>query len=267
MALIGANGMRYGAGLNRMFSGVTSVAGSHRKQNIGVAHTHLNFAAGEHAVAGVTDKASVPDGARAPVAFKMARKSGALASRYETGATFALGSLNVAAGRNVEGATSATFTIADAQLQLVVSAQGTTSISFSLPAATLSGALSAEGSTSVSFTVNTPTLGAIVNATGQTSVSVAMSGTATALGWIEGDITPFTELSPQSLAAAVWSALSSANDLAGTMGALLNASGGGSSPEIIAEAVRAELATELARLDEYVSKAKKAADLAAALSA
>lgn len=43
--------------------------------------------------------------------------------------------------------------------------------------------------------------------------------------YISADITPFTTLSPQSLATAVWSALASENNLAGSMGALLNASG------------------------------------------
>jgi len=37
-----------------------------------------------------------------------------------------------------------------------------------------------------------------------------------------GEMTPFTELSPENLAKAVWSALASENNDIGTMGAKLN---------------------------------------------
>ena len=45
-----------------------------------------------------------------------------------------------------------------------------------------------------------------------------------------GNITPFTELSPQNLASAVWSALATANNEPGTMGEKLNDAGAAANP-------------------------------------
>jgi hypothetical protein len=53
-----------------------------------------------------------------------------------------------------------------------------------------------------------------------------------------GSMNPFTELSPEGLANAVWSALASENNVANTMGAKLNtASSGGVDMELLAQAV------------------------------
>jgi hypothetical protein len=43
-----------------------------------------------------------------------------------------------------------------------------------------------------------------VNALATTAITWSGSGTARATGALAGDITPFTDLSPQNLAAAVW---------------------------------------------------------------
>jgi hypothetical protein len=88
-------------------------------------------------------------------------------------------------------------------LQLVVSASGTTAITFS-GSSTLAGALDAIGTTAITFTVPTPTLGALIDALATVAVTWSGTGTARATGALAGDITPFTELSPQTLAAAVW---------------------------------------------------------------
>jgi hypothetical protein len=68
------------------------------------------------------------------------------------------------------------------------------------------------------------------------SGSWALTGSANLKGNLAlvGEFTPFTELSPQSLAAAVWSALASGNNDPGTMGELLNSSGAGGNPWITA---------------------------------
>lgn len=58
-----------------------------------------------------------------------------------------------------------------------------------------------------------------------------------ARGDMSAEISTFTELSPQTLAGAVWNAIASQYVTTGTMGKLLNASGGGSDPETIAAAV------------------------------
>jgi hypothetical protein len=47
---------------------------------------------------------------------------------------------------------------------------------------------------------------------------------------LAGNITPFTELSPEGLAAAVWSAAATSNNVAGSMGEKLNDAGSASNP-------------------------------------
>ena len=158
-----------------------------------------NFNAGE----GIDDNlASIPNGHLAPSAWLLPLKPGGMSAYVGTNVTFTLGDLLMAAGRNIDGTTSVTFTVPDAALELVVSADGTTSVTFST-SGNLAGALEASGSTSVTFTVGTATLGAIIDATASSTVTFSSAATANAIGHMEGDITPFTELSPENLASAV----------------------------------------------------------------
>lgn len=173
--------------------------------------------------------AGIPSGHLAPSSWTLPYKPGAMSSFTNLVVTLTPGTLNLAAGRNISGDTTVTVTVNPAAGQLIVSAVGSTSITFNL-AANLAGALSASGSTSFSFTVNNATLGAIVDAVGATLVQFSASATPRATGNLSGDITPFTELSPQNLAAAVWSALSSAYNDPGTMGELLNSAGTAADP-------------------------------------
>ena len=148
--------------------------------------------------------AAIPNGHLSPSAWSLPRTAGGMSARNVNDITVSLGALVLAAGRNIDGSTTLTWSVPNADLQLVVSATGTSTITFS-NAGTLAGALSGVGSTSITFSVNTPTLGAVIDAIATAAITWSASGTATGKGWIEGDITPFTELSPQSLAAAVWS--------------------------------------------------------------
>lgn len=227
MALIAANGMRVRTGPNRQFSGVTSVAGGHGKECLAYAGSRMNWSAGWHKITGVTDRASVPSGARHPVAWLPARKAGGLTSRNAARINVATGTLNLAAGRNLAGAVTITLTAADADLQLVVSASGSASFSLTASPAVLAGVISAAGSASLSITAADANLGAIVSAIGAATFSLTGEGTATAIGHLSGDITPFTELSPQSLAAAVWDALAASFNEPGSMGALMNGGAAG----------------------------------------
>jgi hypothetical protein len=173
--------------------------------------------------------AGIPSGHLAPSSWTLPYKPGAMSSFTNLVVTLTPGTLNLAAGRNISGDTTVTVTVNPAAGQLIVSAVGSTSITFNL-AANLAGALSASGSTAVTFTVNNATLGAIVDAVGATLVQFSASATPRATGNLSGDITPFTELSPQSLSAAVWEALASAYNAPGTMGELLNSAGAAADP-------------------------------------
>lgn len=181
--------------------------------------------------------AGIPSGHLAPSSWVLPYKPGAMSSFTNLVVTVTPGTLNLAAGVNISGDSTVTITVNPADGQLIVSAVGSTSITFNL-AANLAGALSASGSTSFSFTVNNATLGAIVDAVGATLVQFSASATPRATGNLSGDITPFTELSPQSLSAAVWETIAADFNDPGTMGNKLNlASSGGIDYDTLAQAV------------------------------
>jgi hypothetical protein len=173
--------------------------------------------------------AGIPSGHLAPSSWVLPYKPGAMSSFTQCVVTVTPGALNLAAGRNISGDSTVTITVNPADGQLIVSAVGSTSITFNL-AGDLAGALSASGNADITFTVNNATLGAIVDAVGAALVQFSNSATVRATGNLSGDITPFTELSPQSLADAVWSALANAYTASGTMGELLNSAGSAADP-------------------------------------
>lgn len=179
---------------------------------------------------GISSKlAGIPSGHLAPSAWVLPYKPGAMSSFTQCVVTLTPGALNLAAGVNLDGTSTFTFTLGPSDGQLVASAVGASSISFS-SAASLAGALSAQGEASFSFTVPSTTLGAIVDAQGNAPIAWSLSATPRAIGNLSGDITPFTELSPQSLADAVWSAVANAYTASGSMGALLNSAGAAADP-------------------------------------
>lgn len=180
-----------------------------------------------NATAAFGELAGQPDGTTHPASWLMALQAGRISSR-STQITFSAAASGTL-GLPATGSTSITFTVPAADLQLVVSAEGSTSITFTA-AASLAGALAAQGNADISFTVPNATLGAIINAEGTAPITWSLSATPRAIGNLSGDITPFTELSPQSLADAVWSALANAYTASGTMGELLNSAGSAADP-------------------------------------
>jgi hypothetical protein len=179
---------------------------------------------------GISSKlAGVPYGHLAPSSWCLPYKAGAISSFTDCRITVTPGNLNLAAGRNIVGDTTVTITVNNALLELVVSAVGSVDITFSL-SANLAAALSAVGNAPITFTVNNATLGAIIDAVASTLITISSSATIRATGTLAGDITPFTELSPQSLAAAVWEALSAEYNTPGSMGNKLNSAASAGDP-------------------------------------
>jgi hypothetical protein len=201
--LLYANGYRLGLGAARAFSGVASLAGGARREALELSGARRNYSMGWASVSGETSKASVPNGARHPVAWLTPQKAGGLSAYSGLEATVTPGALTLAEGRNLTGSGTITVTVDDAQLELVVSATGSATITWT-PSGTLAGALSATGSASVTWTVDAATLGAVIDAVASASCAMTGSGTPSALGHMEGDILPYTELSPEALAVAVW---------------------------------------------------------------
>lgn len=173
------------------------------------------------------NKSGIPDGVRAPYAWLLPLKAGGLASRYVirgTGTLAAAGTLGKPALANLAGS-------------------GTLS-------ATGSKIVSAVADLAGSGTISAANLLAILQAAADLTGSGALAADVTALGWMLGDldgagtleavpyatgelgadITPFTTLSPQNLATAVWSAVAADNDDTGSMGEKLNDAGSASNP-------------------------------------
>lgn len=163
-----------------------------------------NFFSGKHSTADVNEKAGMPSGARHPQAWFMPKVAGGLASHNECQGV-ATASLSLASGRNI-AATSDGVATTTGTLQLVVSMTGTAAGQTS-SSANLNAALGMAGSTT-STTSTTASITALAWAVGSSAGVASAALTSYATGRLYGAITPFTELSPQSLADAVISAAS-----------------------------------------------------------
>ena len=138
-------------------------------------------------------------------------------------------------GRNLAGDIFLEL-LAAADLSLVVSSTGVCTITLTLNGDTVWSLLTS-GNSQISLTA-TGTLGAVAFSTGESFVTLSAEADISALGFMTGSINPFTELSPEWLAKAVWAALASENNIAGTMGSKLNtASSGWIDMNALAEAV------------------------------
>lgn len=166
-------------------------------------------------------------------------------------ATATVASAPIQEGREISGSTSVSFSVTPADLLLTALLSGTTSITFTVAGADLGAAVGISGSTSFSITPSTPILGALAGVSGSASMAVSPSATLTGYGALSGNITPFTELSPQSLSSAVWSAAALQYNEPGSMGNKLNsAASGGVDLSAMADAVRTNLQAELLRIVE-----------------
>lgn len=126
---------------------------------------------------------------------------------------------NAVMGVNWDGQIDITF-IATADLSLVVSATGECTISITGTGDAV-WALYAIGSCNIDVSTIW-TLGAIVFGNGQSSITINATANISALGFMTGTMSPFTELSPQGLAQAIWNSIASEYDNPSTMGSKLN---------------------------------------------
>ena len=165
--------------------------------NSSLTGTKRNLIASE---AWTDEQVGLPHGYRSGYTWLLPQKDGALKSVNEAEGV-ASATYNIAGGKNgsvtISGVASGTFTG-----QLVVSGSASISGAATVTAnsfAALNGASTISGSA-------TPTFAITAKAWGTTSISGAATVTATryATGTLEAEITPFTELSPTSLANAVW---------------------------------------------------------------
>jgi hypothetical protein len=163
---------------------------------------------------------------------------GMMTSRYEASLDLAA-TASAVMGYPISGDTALEL-LASAIGDLISSGAGSATIEVLGGSATMTGILQALGSTGISVTTNAPLLGAMTDGDGAATISMTGSLTPYGIGHMVGAALPYTELSPQSLAQAVWSAIAADNNQSGTMGSKVNtASSGGVDLEALAEAVLA----------------------------
>jgi hypothetical protein len=215
-----------------------SVLSKHPGRDIGGGATGLGYNRGDMSkpslsvarfgsLAGWEPKSGVPDGYRHPYAWVPPMRAGGLSSRnviIGTGTVTGLGAM----GRNGEATLTGSGELT-ATGALIVSAIAALAGSGTITTAGLLAVLQATASVSGSGTL-AGTAGALGWVLGALSGSGTLTGTRYATGALEADITPFTDLSPENLAAAVWAAVAADNNDAGTMGEKLNDAGSASNP-------------------------------------
>ena len=158
------------------------------------------FYYGDSAVSGQTEKAHFPG------RFVLAPKAGGLTSRR-----------------------SATFTITPAAaIAGGLPGSGSATITFS-PTATLISVASGSGSATVTFSTSA-LIGALAGVSGSTTVTLSPAGTILGVGYMSGLSTNETEFSEAALDRAVWTALATDYNDAGTMGEKMNDAGSGGDP-------------------------------------
>lgn len=149
------------------------------------------------------------------------------------------GTGNLLKGGPLSGTGSITFTVPDANLSMTVGLSANTMIlSVTGDNAALKLTIGMSGNWTLTMT-GTSSLSMVVPFEGAGSV-VTMSGTSDLKGLLsmQGEWTPFTELSPENLARSVWEAIASEYNDTGTMGNKLNtASSGGVDMNALAQAV------------------------------
>ena len=197
-------------------------------------------------------KAAIPAGSLPPVSWVMPKTAGGMASH--NAGDFALSAVAAGVmGYLLTGSAAITVIFAAADGQLITSGTGSAAMAITTNAPLLTASLNAAGSGSFSLAANAA-IGALADLYGDSFFVLQAAGsmlpvddtpparTATAsfyfsgslsayaVGHMAGEALPYTELSPQSLAAAVWQSSDAENNIPGTMGAKVNAAASAGDP-------------------------------------
>lgn len=162
--------------------------------------------------------AATPNGHLAPSAWVIAIKPGGMSTYTTVDGSGTIGAANLAGGRNITADLNGTGTIESATGQLIVSAIAALSGSGTISNANVVAILQAVAALSGTGTIAGATLNAPASIAAALSGIGALAAVVRAIGNMEADITPFTALSPQSLAAAVWNSVATQFVTVGTMG-------------------------------------------------
>lgn len=212
------NGVRYGGGPMR-FEGGVNAASINRGMSPGQTPAgYLNFNHGEATAGGAAPAFGLPSGVRHPATWMMGETGGAIKSYRLAGAA-----IDAAASGELgyPRAASASFAIdASAVGGLIVGATGTATISIDGTAAIVAS-LNSTGTGTVTITA-AAALGALASLTGSGTVTLDGSAALMGLGYMTGTTVETAELTPQTIALAVWQYLiggtTEAQDLLATAG-------------------------------------------------
>ena len=200
--------------------------------------------------------ASIPEGYAPKATVVMPVKAGGMSGTAHIAIS---GEGNLLQGGPMVGEGSMSFTSDDASLGLIVSMSGDGTITFTTADAALALTMAMDGNGNITLT-GSGGLSMIVPFEGNGNITFTGTGDLKGNCSMQGEWTPYTELSPENLARAVWDALATQFNDAGTMGNKLNtaSSGGGSggsgpSAEVIAAAVKNAIQAELDRIDVSIS--------------
>lgn len=150
---------------------------------------------------------ATPSGYEPPYSWVLAQIGGGLASFTRLSASGSLTTADMAGGINLEAALAASSSLTTANLELVVALVASLTASGSITTANLVGTVELAASLAASGLLTTANTGAIVEMAAALAASISTSANLTGLAHMSADITSVTELSPQSLAAAVLSSI------------------------------------------------------------
>jgi len=228
--MLRANNSRLSVTPGRLRSGVASIAGAGLM--VAVGNQYLPGASrsrfGSKAL--TAPFGSAPEGYVHPQAWILPQKPGSL-KVYPAAEVSFTPSANLHIGRPLAGDINVDFTTSG-NLDMVVAFSGSATFDFTVDAS-LDGIVNVSGATSIDVTTSGD-LDMLVALTGASSFSFTPSANQTGITSLSGEVSPFTELSPQNLAAAVWDATASEYNTANTMGNKLNSAGAAADPWTVA---------------------------------
>jgi hypothetical protein len=236
MALVG-NGVRLSASNPMRQSGAASVGTQTAVRERTPGSVRNMF----YGMAGERPGASQPNGYYTPYAWVLAPKSGSIRIYLDGAATLTQTAVPVVS-LEVDMTATATLT----QLAgLIVSGAVNMSAAATLTQAAsgvASGSVTMSGAATLAIDGSGVALGTVAM-----TAAAALAIDATGIGSMTVDMQPYTELSPESLAAAVWSAVAASFNTTGSMGEKLNGAGSAGNPwtEVIETGMNAAQAMRL----------------------
>ena len=182
--------------------------------------------------------ASIPEGYAPKATVVMPVRAGGMAGTAHIATS---GEGNLLQGGPMVGEGTMSFTTADASLGLIVSMSGDGTITFTTANTTLALTMAMDGNGNITLT-GSGGLSMIVPFEGNGNITFTGSADLRGRCSMQGEWTPYTELSPENLARAVWDALATQFNKTGTMGSKLStASSGGVDMGAMVDALLAAL--------------------------